>query len=107
MGLYDVVMVPCPKCGTKHEAQSKGGECLMQWYELDSAPADVLMDVNRHAPFTCNNCGNEFSVTESDYDLYRRASILLDGVITWEDLSEQARDSLSEVKRLIGRMRYG
>ncbi len=62
MGMYDTVYVPCPRCGTKHEAQSKGGYCRLGEYQLMEAPADVLSDVNRHAPFSCQKCGALFQV---------------------------------------------
>lgn len=63
MGVYDTVLVPCPKCGRPHEAQSKGADrpCLDR-YELNDAPLKVLADVNRHAPFRCDNCGSVFKV---------------------------------------------
>ena len=62
MGTPDTVLVPCPKCGTKSGFQSKGGECTLTTYELHEAPADVLSDVNRHAPNTCVRCGTTFQV---------------------------------------------
>ena len=58
-------LVPCPKCGEKYEAQSKGGECSLSQYELAACPQDVLSDVNRHAPFVCEKCGCMFDVTEA------------------------------------------
>lgn len=61
MGMFDSVMVPCPKCGKLSEFQSKGGDCLLWVYTLDTAPADVLSDVNRHAPNTCDECGTKFA----------------------------------------------
>lgn len=62
MGMFDRVMVPCPKCGTESEFQSKGGDCTLRDYTLENAPADVLLDVNRHAPNTCKECGTVFAV---------------------------------------------
>jgi len=62
MGMFDSVMVPCPKCGELSEFQSKGGACTLTVCTLASAPADVLSDVNRHAPNTCANCGTAFAV---------------------------------------------
>lgn len=62
MGMFDSIMVPCPKCGEKTEAQSKSGDCTLAIYELNNAPPDVMGDVNRHAPFTCHNCGAVFRV---------------------------------------------
>jgi len=61
MGMFDSVMVPCPRCGSETEAQSKSGACLLDEYTLDDAPGDVMLDVNRHAPFSCS-CGCKFSV---------------------------------------------
>lgn len=62
MGMFDTVLVPCPNCGKLEEVQSKGGECLLFTYELNEAPFDVLSDVNRHAPFNCENCDTNFKV---------------------------------------------
>lgn len=105
MGLFDSVLVPCPECGTKTEAQSKSGDCLLGWYELEDAPADVLLDVNRHAPFTCRMCGNVFSVSEDDFNLTKRARKLIETVLQWEDdLSSQARETLEEALRVLSRL---
>ena len=64
MGMYDTVWVPCPSCQTKYPAQTKSGPCYMDEFEIDSVPEDVAEDVNRHAPFTCQKCGNVFQVGE-------------------------------------------
>ena len=61
MGCYATVLVPCPKCGTEADFQSKGGECLLAVFKLADAHEDVLSDVNRHAPHTCDKCGTKFS----------------------------------------------
>ena len=62
MGLYDEVLIKCPKCNKDQYAQSKDGRCNMDSYELDNCPEDVLSDVNRHAPFICSGCGQKFIV---------------------------------------------
>ena len=62
MGMYDTVMVPCPKCGERFPAQSKSGDCTLETFKLEDAPEDVLCDVNRHAPFSCDSCGTLFKV---------------------------------------------
>jgi DNA-directed RNA polymerase subunit RPC12/RpoP len=62
VGCFDTVMVPCPSCGEKYQAQSKSGPCKLVTYELTEAPGDVLDDVNRHAPFTCEKCHATFDV---------------------------------------------
>jgi hypothetical protein len=62
MGMYDTIMVPCPKCAERTEFQTKSGECLLHTWNLEDAPADALGDVNRHAPYTCEKCGTIFFV---------------------------------------------
>lgn len=62
MGCYDSVYVPCPKCNTVSEFQSKSGECTMREFMLENCPEDVLGDVNRHAPNTCEKCGTKYYV---------------------------------------------
>lgn len=62
MGMFDAVKVPCPNCGKRTNFQSKGGDCTLEVYELDQAPADVLSNINRHSPYTCAACGTVFAV---------------------------------------------
>ena len=62
MGCYETIMVPCPKCGAEYGAQSKSGPCALDTYTLVDAPDDVIEDVNRHAPFVCESCGQSFCV---------------------------------------------
>ncbi len=61
MGMFDTVLVKCPKCGKEHEFQSKSGECLLGAYTLENCPDDVMADVNRHSPYCCD-CGEVFKV---------------------------------------------
>lgn len=61
MGMFDSVIVACPKCGSPNECQSKSGDCNLDVYKLEDCPSDVLQDVNRHAPFTCK-CGEIFRI---------------------------------------------
>jgi len=61
MGMYDTIMAACPRCGTKNEFQSKGGDCSLTTYELHEAPADVLSDANRH-PMRCRDCGTGYKI---------------------------------------------
>ena len=75
MGVYDTVLVPCPKCGQLCEAQSKSGDCLCRTYTLDEAPSNVLENVNRHAPFECHKCGTYFYV---DLRVYVKAVAVID-----------------------------
>lgn len=59
--MYDSVMVNCPKCGEESEFQSKSGDCMLEVYNLDNCPEDVLRNVNRHSPNKCE-CGVFFGV---------------------------------------------
>jgi len=67
MGMFDSVMVPCPKCGELIEAQSKSGDCMLRCYDFPNegatnpAPHNVMLDVNRHSPHTCV-CGTVFNI---------------------------------------------
>jgi len=63
MGLYDTVLVPCPACGENYPAQTKSGPCELAEYALADAPFEVLLDVNRHAPFRCGMCDTQFHVS--------------------------------------------
>jgi uncharacterized Zn finger protein len=72
MGMYDSVNLNCPNCGADYEAQSKGGDCSLSCYNLNEAPADVLSDVNRHAPFECEECGCVFKVELKIFAIERR-----------------------------------
>lgn len=74
MGVYDTVEVPCPKCGKIEYFQSKSGERLMENYTLQNVPDDVLIDINRHAPYRCKNCQTLFLVNP----------IALDGSMVWK-----------------------
>jgi len=62
MGMFDTVNVPCPTCQTVAGFQSKSGDCLLMEYTLEEAPSDVLTDVNRHGPVTCEKCGTRYGV---------------------------------------------
>lgn len=46
MGMFDTVMVPCPKCGAKYEAQSKSGPQLLGCLDLEECPINILQDVS-------------------------------------------------------------
>jgi hypothetical protein len=62
MGMFDSVMVPCPRCGTRHEFQSKSGECTLAEFLLENAPDDVLEGIDDVRLHTCTRCGASFRV---------------------------------------------
>ena len=61
MGMFNTVLVNCPKCGKTHEFQSKSGNCTLEEYNLKECPTDVIIDVNRYSPYKCA-CGAVFEV---------------------------------------------
>lgn len=90
MGMYDSVWVNCPQCNEESEFQSKGGECLLYSYTLENCPNDVLSDVNRHSPNTCD-CGASFEI-----DVENRRLALLNKEIeeTFEKYTKRVNPSL-------------
>ena len=63
MGIPDIVLIPCPKCGTKYPAQSRGRDIgTDEKFDLSDCPKEVLVDADRHAPFQCNRCGSWFTI---------------------------------------------
>lgn len=86
MGCPDSVMVPCPGCNRPLEFQSKGGDCTLTSYTLENAPADVMKDVNRHAPISCPQCSTSVVV-----DPVRRRAYQLDPYGLPEPIRDQLR----------------
>lgn len=62
MGMFDTVLVPCPRCGLEAEFQSKSGPCELMCTKLAETTLEILIDVNRHAPVRCKSCGVRFEV---------------------------------------------
>lgn len=42
MGMFDELLLPCPKCGKQVYTQSKGGVCKLKKYIYPKAPDDVI-----------------------------------------------------------------
>lgn len=63
MGAFDSVLVPCPECGQEQWFQSKGADYPQcREFTLEECPADVMSDINRHAPYRCSGCETYYSV---------------------------------------------
>ena len=63
MGMFDSVMVRCPKCATENEIQSKGGDCTMATYYEHNAPPMVLLDAiadKDYGVVTCKKCATKY-----------------------------------------------
>lgn len=61
MGMYDTVIVGCPKCGTPHDLQTKTGDCTLSTYDIYNAPPEVLAGIAGEEVL-CENCGTLFMV---------------------------------------------
>ena len=94
MGCYDTVLVPCPKCGELYQAQSKSGSCSMSVFDFDSAPQDVMENVNRHAPFECEKCGTYFSVKTT-------FGTIAEQEVPFESLDLPERATIGELETLV------
>ena len=57
--MFDIIRFKCTECGKWVEAQSKGGECLLEVFDCALVPYYVAADANAHAPHKCE-CGAEF-----------------------------------------------
>lgn len=67
MGCPDTVIAKCPACGADMQFQSKSGPNKCLYYTLEQAPDEVLYDVNRHCPATCD-CGARLVVVVSTFN---------------------------------------
>ena len=65
MGVFDTVMVACPKCGYRKELQSKSGMCGMDRFELADAPPDVMGGILADGPYECPACKNAIEIRPS------------------------------------------
>ncbi len=61
MGMYDEIMLPCPKCGALTYEQSKGGGCNLDRYYYPNVP-DKILGYIVNEPQECDMCGCKFSV---------------------------------------------
>jgi uncharacterized Zn-finger protein len=59
MGMFDTVKMNCPSCGKEIEVQSKAGECVMAEYDINNAPAVILLDVSSKI-IECDECNERF-----------------------------------------------
>jgi transcription elongation factor Elf1 len=56
MGLFDYVLVPCPKCGHQIEGQTKGGECERRQLKIHALTFDEAYYLGF---IPCSKCGYE------------------------------------------------
>jgi hypothetical protein len=69
MGVYNTILVECPKCHEILEFQTKSGSCCLKTFSLQDAPDHDMLDVNRHAPTDCynDNCNAKNIHVNFDY----------------------------------------
>ena len=56
MGMFDRVLVECPKCGKTIEFQSKAAACCLVEYKPAKVPTDIAKDIIKEFE-VCNSCG--------------------------------------------------
>jgi len=61
MGMYDTVIVACPKCGKGHGLQTKSGDCTLSTYNISDAPYPLLADVAGEE-LLCESCNTPFAL---------------------------------------------
>ena len=76
MGMFDSVMVPCPKCGERAEFQSKAGDCHLEIFTIDDAP-DVVE--------TCAKCRTRFTIAIAIGELPKKRTLVARSVAWQED----------------------
>jgi len=60
MGMYDEVILSCPKCNKLNEFQSKWGACKLERYSLNNAPLPIIADIHydgQQGALLCDHCG--------------------------------------------------
>lgn len=61
MGMFDSVIVECPKCQGELEYQSKAGECLLHRYPIDAVPMEIAADIDGEWDY-CETCKESFQI---------------------------------------------
>lgn len=56
MGMFDSVMVICPRCKSLVEFQSKAGKCDMETYSVHEVPPEIALDIDGNSE-SCKGCG--------------------------------------------------
>jgi ribosomal protein S27AE len=57
MGCFDVVRLPCPRCGSEVDFQTKYGPCNLRLYRPGNVPPDVAGGVHGEGR-DCPGCGS-------------------------------------------------
>jgi len=58
MGMFDSLIIKCPRCRADVEFQTKAGDCTLERYRAtDNIPADVAASLLNDSTY-CRECGN-------------------------------------------------
>ena len=66
MGMYDTVVLYCPKCSEEVDFQSKAGDCELNRYTVDFVPVEIAKAINGNTR-KCK-CGYEVTI-KTKYDI--------------------------------------
>lgn len=82
MGMFDTTTLHCPKCGTGHEIQSKGGDCVLAVYErFEQTPVDVLSGLlSARKVINCTHCKTPYRI-KAEFRV--AATNIVSELITW------------------------
>lgn len=61
MGMFDEIMINCPRCGESNLEQSKAGDCNLNVYSLNDAPIEILESLTEE-PLYCDKCGFKYEI---------------------------------------------
>jgi hypothetical protein len=61
MGMFDSVIVCCPKCGENLEFQSKAGPCCLRTYTINEVPTEIAADIDGDSEY-CSICEDYFII---------------------------------------------
>ena len=66
MGMFDEIIAECPECGAELYDQIKGGECMLERYDVDEEHClrDALLLDGSY--LRCNKCEKGFIVSILD-----------------------------------------
>ena len=66
MGCYDIVILPCPRCGFGVAAQSKSGPSVLDIYLFPHMPEEVIAGLLGES-YHCERCEADFKIKGDFY----------------------------------------
>ena len=62
MGMYNIIIATCPKCGGKIDDQFKQGICCMDTYNIDNPMSLENASIVHGVIVYCDHCETDFMV---------------------------------------------